>query len=75
MMVLQVIGQAKAEMPGDLPVRLLARITQRNVVRPAWQSPVQLSNQPRYRRATLTAIRQFIDPVPLRLQTFFDAPP
>ena len=65
-MMLQVIRQPIAEMPVDIPIRL-SRVSHRKVAPPAFQLPIQPFHPSRDRRATLTAIRQLIDPIPFPL--------
>ncbi len=56
------LPQPIAEMPVDLPIRI-ARVTQRKAVRPTFQLPIQSLDQSRNRRTSLTAIRQFVNPI------------
>jgi len=71
--MLEVVGQPIAEMPVDLPVRVTC-VTQREVVRPALQLPIQLFNQARHRRTALTAIRHFAEAILFPLYGFVRRP-
>src|SRR5712691_10517143 len=72
--MLQVVRQPIAYVPVDRPVRL-ARVTERKVVRPTLQLPIQLVDQSRYQRAALTTIRHLADPLPLLVDRLLRRPP
>src|SRR5512139_114223 len=71
--MLQVVRQSIAQVPVDLP-KSVPRIAPRKVVAPALCLSIQLRYETRDRSATLTAIRQLVDPIPLSLQRLLRRP-